>query len=356
MNTISVKIDHLYFDPNNYRLRNAPNFKLIPQSSVLGNAIQKKTKNLISGKNNKNIIDLIESFKSNGYLKVDNILVRKLKKDKYLIIEGNRRIATIKYLKELHEKGDDIGNFDPHLFDHIDVVLYSYRDEKDYLILMGLKHVSGNKKWERYNQAKLLHELKKIMKLEDWEIASKLAISKTQVQREIRGYIALEKFIKEIKNENYAEFNPYDKIMIMIELTNKPKLRNWVGWDDNKEDFTKKNNLKRFFSWISPTSDWDDEEEEYEPQDPIIISHKEVRELNEIIDDEEALEIMEEERSFKAAIEQNTLYTKKQFTKTIKSVEKTLKKVTSGSMLTITADDKRSLKNIISICNKWLTP
>jgi hypothetical protein len=356
MNTIPVKIDHLFFDPNNYRLRNAQNFKLTPLSSVLGTAIQRKTRNIISGKNNKNIIDLIESFKSNGYLKVDNILVRKIKKDKYLIVEGNRRIATIKYLQELHDKGEDIGNFDPQLFKQIDVVQYSYKNEKDYLILMGLKHVSGNKKWERYNQSKLLYELKKIMKLEDWEIATKLAISKTQVQREIRGYIALEKFIMEIKNENYADFNPYDKIMIMIELTNKPKLRNWVGWDDNKEDFTKQKNLKRFFSWISPTYILDDEEDEYEQQDPIIKSHKEVREINEIIDDEEALEIMEEERSFKAAIDQNTLYTKKQFTKTIKSVEKTLKKVTSGSLLSMTADDKRTLKNIIQICTKWITP
>jgi len=354
MNNISVKIDHLLFDPNNYRLRNEPNFKLTPQSSVLGSIAQKKTKNMICGKNNKNIIDLIESFKSNGYLKVDNILVRKVKKDKYLVIEGNRRIATIKYLKELYGRGDDIGNFNPSLFDKIDVVLYSYKDEKDYLILMGLKHVSGNKKWERYNQAKLLYELKNIMKLDDWEIAAKLAISKTQVQREIRGYIALEKFIKEIKKENFVDFNPYDKIMIMIELTNKPKLRNWVGWDDNKEDFTKRNNLKRFFSWITPTYEWDDEIEDYEPQGPIIISHKEVRELNEIIDDEEALEIMEEERSFRTAIEQNTLYTKKQFTKTIKSVEKTLKNVASGSALSMSADDKRSLNNITNICKKWL--
>jgi 5'-3' exonuclease len=354
MNNISVKIDQLFFDPNNYRLRNEPNYKLTPQSSILGSVVQKKTKNLICGKNNKSIIDLIESFKSNGYLKVDNILVRKVKKDKYLIIEGNRRIATIKYLKELYEKGEDIENFNPSLFDKIDVVLYSYKDEKDYLILMGLKHVSGNKKWERYNQAKLLYELKSTMKLEDWEIAAKLAIPKSQVQREIRGYIVLEKFIKEIQNENYTDFNPYDKIMIMIELTSKPKLRNWVGWDDNKEDFSKKNNLKRFFSWITPTYDWDEDTEEYEPQDPIIISHKQVRELNEIIDDEEALEIMEEERSFKSAIEQNTLYTKRQFTKTIKSVEKTLKNVTSGSALSMSADDRRSLNNIINICKKWL--
>ena len=356
MNNIQLNIEQLYFDPNNYRLRNASNFKLIPTTSVLGSAVQKKTKNLICGKNNKNIIDLIESFKSNGYLKVDNILVRKLKKDQYLIIEGNRRIATIKYLKELHEKGIEIGNLNPNIFNHIEVVMYNFEAEKDYLILMGLKHVSGNKKWERYNQAKLLYELKNVMKLKDWEIATKLAISKSQVQRDIRGYIALEKLIKEVDKDNYIDFNPYDKIMIMIELTNKPKLRNWVGWNENREDFTKKNNFTRFLSWIKPTVEWDDETEEYEQQSPIIINHKEVRELNEIIDDEEALEIMEEERSFKAAVEQNTLYTKKQFTKTIKSVEKTLKKVTSGSMLTMTADDRKSLNNIISICNKWLTP
>ena len=51
------------------------------------------------------------------------------------------------------------------------------------------------------NQAKLLNELKNIMDLDEGEIASKLAISKKQVTDEIRGYIALEQYMKTLKEK-----------------------------------------------------------------------------------------------------------------------------------------------------------
>ena len=49
---------------------------------------------LVSG----DIKDLLESFKENGYLKIDNIIVRPLddSKEQYLVVEGNRRITTLK--------------------------------------------------------------------------------------------------------------------------------------------------------------------------------------------------------------------------------------------------------------------
>jgi len=354
MNKTTKPIKNLLFDPNNYRLRNSPNFKIIASTNVGLLSVQKKTQNIITGKNNKEIIDLIESFKTNGYLRVDNILVRKLKNDKYLIIEGNRRVATLKYLQKLYENGEDIGKLDPNIFDELDVVIYNYKNEKDYLILMGLKHVSGNKKWERYNQAKLLYELKNIMDLDEGEIASKLAISKKQVTDEIRGYIALEQYMKTLKGENYPGFNPYEKIMIMIELTNKPKLRNWVGWKDEKNTFSKKENLKRFYSWITPSYQSDEDSEEYELVEPILINHKQVRELEEIIDDEEALEYMEEQRDIRIALEQNSVYTKKQFSKTIKNVEKVLRNVRAIGSLNISKEDKKLVENIITYCQKFL--
>ena len=356
MNTEIIELDKLYFDPNNYRLRSNKNYNFVSTSNLLLKTTQKKTLNLIRGENNNQIRDLIESIKANGYLKVDNILVRKIKKDQYVVIEGNRRLAALKFLKGEHEKENNIGKLDIKILTKgIEAVLYDYADEKDYLILMGLKHVSGNKKWERYNQAKLLHELKTIMHLTEGEIAAKIGITKAQVLKEIRGYMATEIFIEETKDENFESFNPYDKIMIMIQLTDKPKLRKWIGWDDNKGTFTNKSNKKRFFTWVKPEMVYDEETEEYIELDPIIVSHKEVRELEEIIDDEEALEIMETQRSIETALETNLHYTKKQFSRSIRNVEKILINLKAGSSLKISTAEKNSLNNIISICKKFLT-
>ena len=355
MNTLTISLDNLFFDPNNYRLRSNQSYKYISSGSVLSPTVQKKTNLLISGSANKNIRDLVESIKANGYLKVDNVLVRKIRKDAYLVVEGNRRLAALKFLKDQKEKGGDIGKLDPNIFKQgIEVVLYDYENEKDYLVLMGLKHVSGNKKWDRYNQAKLLYELKKELKLTDGVIAAKIGIRKDQVQKEIRGYLATEIFIKEMAGEDIPDFNPYEKIMIMIELTNKPKIRKWVGWDDTKEKFSNKENLSRFFSWVAPASEYDEDSEEYTPLDPILQNHKQVRLLEELINDEEALELMEEQRSLEFALDQNVVFTKKQFSSTIKKVEKILRNVKAGSSLNLTAEDKKVLNIIMNIVKKLL--
>ena len=60
---------------------------------------------------------MLESFKENGYLKIDNIIVRPLddSKEQYLVVEGNRRITTLKVLKELYEDGMEIGKSKPRM-------------------------------------------------------------------------------------------------------------------------------------------------------------------------------------------------------------------------------------------------
>lgn len=356
MNTKTVNLENLFLDPNNFRLRNQTNYKFINSKALTSQSVQSKTMNMICGDGNVLIIDLIESFKSNGYLKVDNILVRKHDKENYIVIEGNRRIAALKVLMEMCKKGYDIGKLTKDIFEKgIEVVETDSTDPNDYLILMGLKHVSGNKKWERYNQAKLLYELKDSLNCSDGDLAKKIGISKTEVEQNIRGYKAMEIFLNDIKDETYKiKFNPYDKIMIFIEMTNKPQIRKWVGWNEKHLKFDNQKNMKRFFSWIKPATIYNDETEVYEPREPIIKSHKEVRNLEEIINDAESLKIMENIRDFDFALNQNYSYTKKQFSSTIRSVEQILKNIKTGSSLKISREDKEVLYNIKKMVDKFL--
>src|ERR1700741_2668658 len=106
MDTIKVKLENLFLDPNNYRLRSYSDYTEVDQKSITKSAIPFRTLNMISGSNNIKINDLIESLKANGLLKVDNILVRRYEDtDNYIVVEGNRRIAALKRLKEQSEKG-----------------------------------------------------------------------------------------------------------------------------------------------------------------------------------------------------------------------------------------------------------
>ncbi|KGO92309.1 ParB/RepB/Spo0J family partition protein [Flavobacterium subsaxonicum] len=363
MNTINIPLDKLFLDPDNYRLRSKPQYVQMPDltdDKVIGTALQQRTFNLVAGKNNIEIKDLVDSLRSNGFLKVDNILVRELDNDKgYVVIEGNRRLAALKVLQKSYNEDFDIGLLAPTVFDGVEVVKYSYQNPEEYLILMGLRHVSGNKKWDRYNQAKLIAELYN-KGLSVVQIANKLGVSnKSVIQQQLDAFFAIEAFINDdMAYDNDTSFNPFDKFMIFIEVLLKTKVKNWLKWDPLRKEFLDKNNLQRFYSWITPSfSISDDEEDGFNDSDlldPIIINHKEIRLLNEIIDDEESLIRLEETRSITEAIEQNEGFTKKKFSKEIAQAEKILRNIKFGPSLLLEENDRFSLNNIKKIVNRIL--
>jgi len=88
----SNHLKNLYLDLNNYRFVDDKDYKKIDENNLLNEKIQKRTRNFIEGNKRSNIKDLITSFKSNGFIKVDIIQVRDLGNNNYLVIEGNRRV------------------------------------------------------------------------------------------------------------------------------------------------------------------------------------------------------------------------------------------------------------------------
>lgn len=359
MNTKKISIDKLFLDPNNYRLRSHPSYKEVhglTDEQITGPLLQQRTQNIVGGKNNSEVLDLVNSFRTNGFLKVDNILVRELQNDLgYVVVEGNRRTVALKMLKRSFEEGFDVGKMNPELFDDnnggIEVVIYDYPTTEDYLVLMGLRHVSGTKKWDRYNQAKLIAELSNKGLSVD-EISSKLGIpNRRAVQEQLDAYSAIQPFIsKRSLFEMSPAFNPHDKFMIFVEVLLKRNVRNWMGWNSESKSFTNIDNTNRFYSWITPNFIQEDDDEaginDGELLDPIIINHKQIRDLDEIIEDPESLERLEQTRSITEAIEQNDGYTKKKFSKEIKRAETILKNVKLGPSLELNDEDQQSLNGI----------
>src|SRR5690606_38717798 len=101
---ITKHIDRLILDPNNYRFIDRRDYKFVPDEQVADVRVQQRTLNFIWGKNQENIKDLISSFTTNGFLDIEQIQVKAIG-DKYLVLEGNRRTATLKYLWEEFKAG-----------------------------------------------------------------------------------------------------------------------------------------------------------------------------------------------------------------------------------------------------------
>ena len=145
--------------------------------------VQRRVLKMLKGENSIHIKDLLESFKGNGYLKIDNVIVRQIEgKNAYLVVEGNRRVATLKVLEGLYEDGLDIGRLNPGIFQKMDVVLY-HVDDREYEILMGLRHVSGIKEWGDYEQSELISNLARKHKMSPKDISESLGLTVQMVKK-----------------------------------------------------------------------------------------------------------------------------------------------------------------------------
>ncbi|VAY87979.1 hypothetical protein MNB_ARC-1_1251 [hydrothermal vent metagenome] len=322
-------LKNLYLDPNNYRFIDNKDYKVVSDEDILKPMIQKRTQKFIAGKNEDNISDLITSFKANGFMKVDVIQVKDLGDHKYLVLEGNRRVTALKYLQEQYEELDaDIGVLDPEIFKNIPFEIHYDEDKLNHRVIMGLKHIGGNKTWPALNQAQLVYDIVynsgfngTILQAEEYAQKS-LAITKFQVKR----YIRVLKLIDYYKQSDYGDQFETNMYSIFEEVIKKPIIKEWIGFDDYSYKISNNSNLQRLFTWISPEiiSEFDEDTEQNEDLDtsePIITKALEIRTLAEFINDETALKKLEESRDIYKALATSSYVGKNKFSEALKSAE-----------------------------------
>lgn len=301
-----LSLKSLYLDPNNYRFIDSPNYQPVGPDLAVAAEVQRRTTSLILGKNAENVRDLIDSFRKNGFLPVDQIQVRRLgDSGKFLVVEGNRRVATLKYLQARYE-GDEalnLGKLDPDIFTKVPVVYYNDADEGHHLILMGLKHISGNKKWPAINQAELIRTLHDTHGMQAPDICQSIGIT----QQEVKATLQTLSLIDAYKRSQYGDQFQSDKYSIFREVIRNRRIRMWLQWDEISQKAENNENLERLFSWISEeiASDEDDENTDLigntHKLEPVLIRSAQIRDLAKIIDDENALTNLEATRNLAEA-------------------------------------------------------
>jgi hypothetical protein len=251
----SYNLKNLYLDPNNYRFVDNDAYVKINDSNILDEKIQKRTKSFVEGNKRDDIKDLLASFKSNGFMDVDVIQVKDLGNNKYLVLEGNRRITTLRALQEDYENGYDIGILNPAIFKSVPFEIHDNESKEKHLIIMGLKHISGNRKWSAINQSQLIYDfLKPYWGKDDYfekenQLRASLGIQKQRLRGTQRAY----HLILAYKNSDYGEQFESNNYSIFEEIAKKPNIKEWLDWDDKQYKAKNNNNLQRLFSWISTT-------------------------------------------------------------------------------------------------------
>ncbi|KEQ15105.1 AAA family ATPase [Endozoicomonas numazuensis] len=347
--TYSLK--NLFLDPNNYRLINEPEYTEVAEEQAKDKQVERRTSRLLTGAKNQNIRDLVDSFKANGYLPVDQIQVKKLENGGFLVVEGNRRIAALKFLeKEYDEKAIDLGKLNPEIFSKVPVVIYQEGDELHHLTVMALKHISGNKKWGEWNQARLLEDMHTHHHLSENQICERIGISKVELRRSLRALSLVEQY----QDSDYGDQFTETKFPLFREAVRNAALKDWLSWNENGYKAEQAEHRELFFSWLSREPVEADEEElgfadEY--LEPALIKRDDVSLLGKMINDESAIAQLKISRDINIAYRSSNQILKERQEAAIRSVNQDIQSLSalqvSGENLTELESAYGRLKTII---------
>ena len=326
----SVPVGRLYLDPNNYRFVDHPDYRPVPPEHVFDADVQRRTTGFVLGRYQENVRDLLASIKANGWLDIDPILVESGDKGRFLVIEGNRRVATLKYLlRRYEEDAIDLGKLDTNTFSKLPVVLYQDASERDHLVMMGLHHISGKRRWPAINRARAMERLLPHFHGDADAVCEALGVSKREFNLSVRT-LAL---VNAYEASDYGDQLQSEQYNLFREVLKSEAMRTWLGWDHAARKASSQSNLNRLFSWMSREPESDDGDEDGQDvdvgsmSDPVITTGGQVRELAKIIEDPEAVRKLDETRSLQEATLSSDLLVKSEIDDAFKSCERGIQKL-----------------------------
>jgi hypothetical protein len=320
---VQLALPSLLLDPNNYRFRDEEEWRRSGLTDIakVGDArIQERTLRLILGIREANVQDLLASLRQNGWVDVEPIHVRKLPTgNRFLVIEGNRRVAALKFL----QSRGDLGALDEDLFRKVPCLDYPQGSEQSDLLIMGLHHISGKRSWPALNQAEMLDELRRRFGKSPEEICRSLGISKREFNLSVRS-LAL---CRAYQSSDYGDEFSKEKYNLFRETLRTPSVRRWLDWDDVAEVANNQDNLNLLFSWLSTESrdeEGDDPStgrQERTRREPILNTAANIKELGRIVEDPGALRALDESGSIQRASLSSTALLRSQVETTMERAE-----------------------------------
>lgn len=252
---IKVRLEQLVLDPNNYRLFGEKESKFIDDTKA--ESFQSRT---LEKLDSQRLGELKDSIRNHGFLEMERIVVRVLvtpknslldekdKSKKYLVVEGNRRTAALKGLEaeasvELKKK-----------LEGLNVILIEGSDAEIKIYsatLMGIRHVSGAKKWDGFQSAKLINDLYEDGK-SFTEIGDILGITNREAGRRYRGF----KAFQQMRSSSFKDKVEPRHYGLLLEFLSRSKNGySWLEWNDATFLFENKDRLNIVYGAITSDDD-----------------------------------------------------------------------------------------------------
>jgi hypothetical protein len=256
------------------------------------------------------LMELVESIAVNGYLDLEPLFVVE-EKGENVVVEGNRRVAAVKLLRD-PALAETVGISLPVIskdsrkaLESIHVIKLKNRDDARQLI--GFKHINGTHKWDSYAKARFAAEWYRKEKKHGTtleEIARSLGDRHDTVQRLVQGIFVLDQAKEKglFEPENRFPGRVFFFSHLYTALT-RPEFRAFLKlperWRDTppEESPVPKDahpNLKELLNWLYGSKE-DDEA-------PVIASQNpDLKHLGEVLANAAALKNLRVERNLKSA-------------------------------------------------------
>lgn len=256
---IEVKPSQLLLDPNNYRFHDLVGYSEVKKRARYQEpGVQQQALKLLRDTTAFDLGSLKDSIRTNGYIPVEQIIVVPYEaapdgEQRFLVIEGNRRASSLKILLEESESGAaDLSDKVKESIEIIPVVVLRGTEEEIQSYqrtLMAIRHVAGIREWGPYQQAKLVVEMFEEPGSSLGSVAQKIGISAREVARRYRASKALNQMEED---EEFGEFAEPRLYVFFHEAVSQPKVREWLGF--NNDTYRAENDEARrlFFELLSP--------------------------------------------------------------------------------------------------------
>jgi len=356
-NTMEVSLDQLLLDPNNYRFLDMEEYRKAAQNRIHEAAVQNRAEELIRLDGKDELRILKESIEANGYVPVEVLIVTPYpaKSGFYVVIEGNRRVTAMRWLKKDREGGSGISEKLIESFDKLPAILLEGDGQELQALqhtLMGLRHVSGIKQWGGYQRAKLVVELVDDFGFSINVAAKQIGMSSHEASRRYRALKALEQMEKDDEFGQYADPKMY---RLFHEAISVVKVREWLGWDETQNTFTNQDETDKFYKLLIPHEP-EDEDELPRAMDSKIKTYLDVRNLREILGNVEAEEcLFDPERSFSDALAVARSSSAPNWLPRIKAASQTLEKMPTTTLKGLSVEDISPIKNLYDLLKDTLS-